>query len=243
MINGWQTPAQSNVRERDPLFSWIEGVQHYRGLKVEQKTVLVADRTFRVVALKDAADLLDDEHFAKQFIEEDRAPYGMELWPAASMLAQHLVQGEGGAGRTALELGCGLGLVSIVGQTHGWRMVATDNEPESLRFVAYNAALNEITLDSCALLDWNAPAMGQRFDRVFGADLLYDRANAMPILKCLRKFLVDDGAAILTDPNRSVADNFVSLARDQSFQVRVQTTSVSCPQRGTVNGRIFELHL
>ena len=234
---------QSDESEQAPLFSWIDSVPYYRGLKVQQKTIHIADRVFHVVALKDAADLLDDEHFAKQLVEEDRAPYGMELWPAASMLAEHIVQGGRGAGRPALELGCGLGLVSIVAQTHGWSMVATDNEPESLRFVDYNAALNKITLGACVLLDWNAPTIDRRFERVFGADLLYDRANAIPILQCLRDLLAKDGVAILTEPNRGVADDFVSLARDQSFQVSVQATSVSCLDRGTVEGRIFELHL
>lgn len=231
------------MNEQSPLLEWLDDVAFYRGLKVERKTVHIAGRAFQVAALKDAADLLDDDHFARQFLDEDRAPYGMELWPSASMLAERVLLGDDGGGRAAIEIGCGLALVSMAAATMGWRMLATDNEPESLRFAAYNASLNEISLEGYETLDWTAPPTGRRFDRVFGADLLYDHANHVPILTCIKALLAADGMAVLADPNRSVADDFEALARDHGFAMTTIPSSMTCSQRGTVNGRIFELRL
>ncbi len=148
------------MARQEPLFSWVDGVAHFRGLRVEHKAVTVAGRTFRIAGLKDAADLLDDPDFAKRFVEEDRAPYGMELWPASQMLADHILRGEDGADRPAIEVGCGLGLVSLAATIKGWRVLATDHEPAPLRFAKYNANVNHVCVAEYALLDWHNPAAG-----------------------------------------------------------------------------------
>jgi predicted nicotinamide N-methyase len=148
------------MASEEPLFNRVDGVAHFRGLRVEDKAVTVAGRTFQIAGLKDAADLLDDPDFAKRFVEEDRAPYGMELWPASQMLADHILLGEDGANRRAIEVGCGLGLVSMAATIKGWRVLATDHEPTPLRFAKYNADVNHVCVAGYALLDWHNPAAG-----------------------------------------------------------------------------------
>lgn len=224
-----------------PLFTWLDEIAYFRGLPVVEETVAVAGRTFRVAGLKDAADLLDHEDYARQFVEEDRAPYGVELWPGAPMLAEHIFNDEDGASRAAIEIGCGLGLVSIAAATKGWTITATDNDPVSLRFAEYNAQLNRIAIDRYSLLDWTAPPEGQTYIRVFGADVLYDRGNHLPILQTLKRLLAADGVGLLSDPNRSVADRFASLAREHGFGVETHPTSFPFRDRGRIAGRIFTL--
>lgn len=223
------------------LFEWHDGKPSYRGIPVEEESVSVAAHSFRIAALKDAADLLDHQDFAQRFLEEDRAPYGLELWPAAPMLADYVLRGEDGAGRRAIEIGCGLGLVSMAATLKGWRMLATDNEPESLRFAAYNADLNGVEIDRYDLFDWTAPSRAARYERVFGADILYDRANHAPILSALDGILETGAEAWLADPNRSVADRFEALAREHGFSVTVDATSYPFRDRGVIDGRIFKL--
>lgn len=148
------------MASKEPLFNWVGGVAHFRGLRVEHKAVTVAGHTFQIAGLKDAADLLDDPDFAKRFVEEDRAPYGMELWPASQMLADHILLGEDGTNRRAIEVGCGLGLVSIAATIKGWRVLATDHEPTPLRFAKYNANVNHVCIAGYSLLDWHNPGAG-----------------------------------------------------------------------------------
>lgn len=228
-------------REPESPFDLEDGVSHFRGLRIERRDIRVAGRRFVIAALKDAADLLDDPEFSKRFLDENRTPYGLELWPAASMLAEYLLNGEVGTGRDALELGCGLGLVSVSATLAGWRVTATDREEEPLTFARHNARLNNVEVHRFTVLDWGDPPADGRFDRVLAADVLYERADHEPILRCIASVLAPGGVAILVDPNREVANEFASAANSCGFSVDVKRAAPVQVDDREINGRIFEL--
>jgi predicted nicotinamide N-methyase len=227
--------------EAESLFDWRDSGAYFRDLPVQRHAVNVAGRAYEIMGVEDAADLLDQSDFARRFLEDDVAPYGLELWPAARMLAEHLLQGQSGAGRSAIELGCGLGLVSIAAADRGWAVLATDNDPTSLRFAAHNAAVNHATFRGFELLDWRNPPSNRRFDRVFAADVLYQLCDHEPLLRCIDTLLAPDGIAIIADPNRGVADRFASVATRDGFRVRLDRASAPNRQRKPVSGRLFTL--
>jgi len=243
------------MQQQESLFEWIDGRAYFRGLPVERHVVTLAGKdssstpwVFEIAGVKDAADLLDQPDFAKRFVEDDLAPYGLELWPAARMLAEHVVRGEPGAGRSAIELGCGLALVSVAAALSGWRILATDNDQTSLRFAEYNAGKNNAEIVGFELLDWNHPReavlpllQGRRFDRVFAADVLYQLVDHAPILRCIDQLLAPDGVAVVADPNRGVADRFETTARDHGFIVEIEPASATDRHGKTVAGRVFAL--
>ena len=222
-------------------FEWTNGVAHFRGLRVQHRIVTAVGRRFEIACLEDAADLLDEPDFAKPFLEEDRAPYGLELWPAAIMLAEHILRNEPGRSRSAVELGCGAGLASIAAAEAGWRMLATDHEPTSLRFAQYNASVNDSAIEAYELLDWRHPPPGRRFERVFAADVLYQLVDHDPILHCLGAMLSVAGVALVADPNRGVADRFAAMAEASGFEVEVLAASAPGPRGRIVKGRIFRM--
>lgn len=223
------------------LFEWRDGCAFYRGLAVNHEKFEVASKHFTVACLLDAAALLDHDDFARSFLDDDRAPYGMEIWPSSTMMAKHILEGEDGAGKNALDLGCGLGLVSLAGTLKGWRMTAADHEPIALEFARYNAALNKIDIAEFADLDWNHPAPDRKFHRIFAGDILYELINHQPILNCIRQLLTEDGMVFITDPLRRLADRFEALAVENGFAVDVIPTSHLFRDRGDVEGRIFQL--
>ena len=229
------------MTRQSPLFDWRDGVAYFRGLRAEHRVVAVAGNTFRLAALEDAADLLDEADFAKSFLEEDRAPYGLELWPAAIMLAEYVLLNGQDAGRQAIELGCGVALVSIAAARTGWRVIATDHEPTALRFAEYNASLNNAGIEAYELLDWHHPPKGRRFERILATDVLYQLVDHRPILQCLEKLLLPGGEALVADPNRGVADRFPSMAKSHGFEVTVRPAAAPGPTGRPVAGRIFRL--
>src|SRR3546814_16459737 len=79
------------------------------------------------------------------------------------------------AGKRILELGCGLGLASLVLRRRGADVVASDYHPLAETFLAYNAALNELPAVPYRTLRWDTPnASLGRFDLIIGSDILYE---------------------------------------------------------------------
>ncbi|HNQ24896.1 MAG TPA: methyltransferase domain-containing protein [Phycisphaerae bacterium] len=224
-----------------PLFEVVDGQERYRGLPVVRTSIALGGHTFQLAVLEDAADLLDHPDYARRFLEDNMAPYGVELWPSAVMLAGHVLAGEPGAGRSALELGCGLGLVAMAATLHGWRVLATDHEETALQFGRYHSELNGIAVAGWERLDWRQPPGGQRFDRIFAADVLYEGVNHAPILQCIAALLAPSGEALIADPRRGVADRFEMLAVEHGFAVEVVPACAAGPNGKDVQGRIFVL--
>lgn len=63
----------------DNPFEWLSGGPCFHGLPVLHREIDIAGKTFYVAALIDAADLLDLPEFATRFVEDDVAPYGLDL--------------------------------------------------------------------------------------------------------------------------------------------------------------------
>ena len=100
-----------------------------RFMLVEQPVELPMGRVL-LEKPRNADDLISEADFAK----DDRLPYWADLWPAAIVLAQFLEQralnerasGTARQGTRALELGCGLGLVTTAATRAGYDVLATD---------------------------------------------------------------------------------------------------------------------
>ena len=123
--------------------------------------------------------LLDEEAFA----HDEFLPYWAELWPAASALAAALPAEL--AGKRIIELGCGLGVPSLVAARRGARVVATDWAADAVDLLRRNAARNGIELEP-TVWDWREP-WEERFDLALAADVLYEKRNVEPVLAALRQ--------------------------------------------------------
>jgi len=112
-----------------------------------------------------------------------------------------------------LELGCGLGLPSIVAALGGAQVLASDWSPDAVEIAARNAERNGAELET-ALAAWGtASALVDTapWDLVLGADLLYERRNVDQLLALLPR-LGDD--VILSEPGRPLESTFLERARE-----------------------------
>ena len=97
---------------------------------------------------------------------EDLCPMFGALWPVARALAWRVDEvGSGLAGRRVLELGCGLGLPSLVAARHGALVVATDQHPDAGPLLGRTAATNGVAGLRYVSFDWRgrAPAEVRNF--------------------------------------------------------------------------------
>ncbi len=174
-----------------------------------EEVIALRDGELTVRRPRDSEALIDEDAFAA----EEFMPYWAELWPSGLALARRLA-GRALHGARIVELGCGLGLPSLVAARGGGRALATDWSQAALDLLEGNAAANGIVL-ATQRVDWNAPEeLVQRapFDLVLAADVLYERRNVALMLSLLPA-LADE--VWLADPGRSFAEAFLEQAPRQ----------------------------
>jgi predicted nicotinamide N-methyase len=167
-------------------------------------TVIVAGRTLELAHPVSVDDLLDEEDFNRY----QRVPYWGALWPSARLLATRLADADG-RGRRLLELGAGVGLVSLAAALAGFDVLATDYYQAALEFVAANAKHNGLGGIATRCVDWRQyPADLAGFDMIAASDVLYERPNAALVASAIASSLAPGGRALVTDPGRAVARSF-----------------------------------
>jgi predicted nicotinamide N-methyase len=153
------------------------------------------------------------------FEADERIPYWADVWESAIVLAEEIA-GLDGHGRTLLELGCGLGLPTLVAARSGFTVTATDYEEPALEGVRYNATKNGLPrIDTCAL-DWRTiPSDLGRFDLVVAADVLYEPHHSAALAAVIARTLAPAGLALVADPCRMRAAGFADACRAKGLGV------------------------
>ena len=178
-------------------------------LALTEETVEIGDRRLLMTRPIDADSLLEDEAFER----EEFLPYWAELWPAGRALAE--IVGERDLnGLSVAEVGCGLGLPSLIAALAGASVLATDWSPDAIELLRTNAERNGITLEA-KVVPWGAPEVlleRAPFDLVLASDVLYERRNADELLELLPKL---GGEVLVADPSRPFIKSFLEQAANR----------------------------
>jgi len=164
--------------------------------------VPIAGQEVVLLRPRDYDAMLTEEAFER----EELLPYWAQLWPSGTLLAQVLATRQW-RGRRVLELGCGLGLASIVAARAGAKVTATDWSEASVAATADNAARNGVGLETI-VADWERPGelvARAPWDLVIGADVLYERKKSDTLLDLLPRLTRE---VILADSHRATAERF-----------------------------------
>lgn len=215
--------------------------EEFRGYAVQRASWEIAGRSFDLTWPADVDALLDLPITQERFDRDEYMPYWAQPWPAAVLLAEAVLRGEPGAGRPAVEIGGGVGLVSLAAAAMGWSVVASDYDEDAIAFAELNARNNDIALAAYELIDYREPLPGPRYDFILGADLLYERVKGEPVASWISSALRVSGKALLSDPNRSIADNFPDHARAAGLKIDVRSVQTTAPDGKSTRGRIWRL--
>ena len=151
------------------------------------------------------------------------APYWAVLWRSGVALARELA-GVDLHGRRVIELGCGLGLPSIVAARNGADVLATDMDSEALELLSHNARENGVAVET-AVAEWSAAEEIVRrgpFDLVIGADVLYEPKSMEPLISLLPSLAPE---AWVVDPGRPASHLFIEQA-EPGWEVRTERRGV-----------------
>ena len=129
-------------------------------LAVVAEIVRVGETSLDLLRPVDPEALLDEEAFAR----DEFLPYWAELWPAGLALARALPATLEGV-RVA-ELGCGLGVPSLVAAARGAAVTALDWAADAIALLRENATRNALHLHA-SVADWRS--FSGSFDIVLAA--------------------------------------------------------------------------
>jgi len=174
------------------------------GYEVETTGYWIGGTDYQIRTLRDRQQFSDPDGCAERAgISSASWPMFGILWPAGFALAEEMSRFSI-KGKHILEVGCGIGLPSLVLQRRRADITACDYHPLAEEFLRHNADLNNLA----PIRFFNTPWIGWsmdlgRFDLIIGSDLLYERDH--PSL--LAGFLADHAnptcQILLADPGRS----------------------------------------
>jgi len=191
-----------------------------RRFRTSVQDVAVGDRTYSILKPANADDLIREEDFVK----DERLPYWADVWPSSIILAGKLLKLDG-AGRTALELGCGVGLSTLAATTPGFDVLSTDYYEDALDVTRANVFRNLGRTARTRLVDWrHFPADLGTFDLLFASDVLYEKEYAELLPLILARSLAVGGRALIADPGRLAAPIFVEACRSAKLVVHEKQT-------------------
>lgn len=200
-------------------YDWAEVTEEVGGHRYTLRALVDFERTVTRLC----THVLEDGGTARWF--EELCPMFGVVWPSARALAE-VVAAEPVAGRRVLELGCGLGLPSLVAARAGAEVLATDQHPHAGALFDENAARNGL-LCRFASFDWRGatpPGVHDRsFDHVLASDVLYARDQPDLVAGAFARFLARRGTGWLADPGRPWLQEFADAAGARGLAAQVGT--------------------
>ena len=177
------------------------------------------------------------------------------LWPSGSHLAARLASRPVLGGERILELGCGLGLASLVGHRRGADVTASDCHPLAQAFLAENLRLNGLPGLKYRHGRWGPPlapdagwpadpSLRGRFDLIIGSDLLYERDEDGQLARYITRHASACAEVWIIDPdrgNRAAFNRQMDLRGFERSEARLAATSVAVGQPA-YKGRVLVYH-
>ncbi|WP_457571665.1 class I SAM-dependent methyltransferase [Desulfovulcanus sp.] len=171
--------------------------------------------------------------------QDERIPYWVEVWPASKLLGEWLIKNKQDIkGKLCLDLGCGLGLTSLIASNLQAKVIGLDYAWQALYFGRQNSLLNDVRSPLWVQMDWRKPGFKEKsFDYILGSDVLYERRFFEPISRLFDRFLAPGGKIWLGDPERMVSKDVWTRLKSLGWQVRkIASQKIECStQKATVN--------
>ena len=193
------------------------------GYQVREIEHAVGGHPYRLRVLVDTLQFSDpDGHAERAGISSATWSLFGQLWPAGALLA-HAMDRFDIEGKRILELGCGIGLASLVLQRRGADVVASDLHPLAEVFLAYNAALNDLPAVPFRHIHWDldTPNLGM-FDVIIASDVLYERGHAELIAGMVERHALPVAEVLVADPGRGNSARFTGLLAGLGFSVEAE---------------------
>jgi len=186
----------------------------HKEYETETNELMINGRLFKILVPKNVLKFINPQDVMHEF------PLWAKIWQASWVLAGYLAEMPVAAKKNFLEIGGGMGLVSIVAASFGHRITMTEYNPDALQFSHANALINECPQLSIQELDWNHPRLAGQFDYIVASEISYREEDIQPLLMLFQNSLKTGGEVILAGEMRKLSKDFYKTL-ETLFDIRV----------------------
>ena len=180
----------------------------YKAYDTEKNDMVIGGRKFNFLTPRTLESFIDKDDLLKNF------PLWAKIWEASWVLADHIAAYPVDPDKSFLEIGGGLGLVSIVAASFGHHITMTEHNPHALRFAQANAHINQCSTVSIKQMDWHSPRFDDTYDVIVASEVVYHERDFVPLQKIFADYLKPDGEIVLTAAMRQITGNFLKKMQD-----------------------------
>ncbi|MBU2965497.1 methyltransferase domain-containing protein [Amphritea sp. 2_MG-2023] len=143
------------------------------------------------------------------------------VWPSGKVLAHHLYHSDF-KDKRILEVGCGIGLTSILLNHLHADITATDYHPRAESFMQCNTDLNNDPRVPFVRTGWADPETDLgKFDLIIGSDLLYEDEHVKQLAGFICQHSKPEGEVVLVDPGRGRHARFSKAMEEAGFTLSI----------------------
>jgi len=177
----------------------MRGDERIGGFPVSFAEVRVAGHVVELATIENLEAHLDRDRLLGDPAYEP--PYWALVWSGARLFLPGFLDRHDVAGSRILDVGCGLGVVSLVLAAAGAQVTALDRAGPALEFVSRSTERNQLRVEICPM-DLADLSSERRFDHVIAAELLYEREGFPALAEDLIKRVSTGGRLTVVDAHR-----------------------------------------
>lgn len=172
-------------------------------LRVKYQTYEFGQTDIHLCTLRNKQEFHDPDGIAEKLgISSATWPLFGVVWPSSLVLA-HFMQDYDTHAKRILEVGCGIGLSSLLLNKQHDNITATDYHPEVENFLERNTQLNGDDHIPFQRVDWASSNDGLGlFDLIIGSDILYEDNHIELLANFLQEHAKLACTVIIVDPGR-----------------------------------------
>ena len=187
-------------------------------LRVRYQTIEFGKTDLHIRTLRNRQEFSDPDNIAQDLgiSSANWSLFGI-VWASGEILARLMFDYDI-AGKRILEVGCGIGLASLVLNQRSADITATDYHPDVESFLIENTKLNHSELIPFIRTSWTdeITKLG-KFDIIIGSDLLYERGHADELSTFINQHANSHCTVIIVDPGRQYRTHFSKNMVDLGF--------------------------
>ena len=178
------------------------------GIELRRQVYRIGEVSYIIDALRDNQQYDAQDGASTLGINDATWPLFGQVWPTSVAMAINICKLDF-ASKRVLEIGCGIGLCSIVLHKMGIDITASDYHPRVREFLERNVLGNGLPPIKYQIGNWDTenPELGQ-FDVLIGSDILYQPDHARLVARFIDRHSSNDVEVLIGDPNRNNRSRF-----------------------------------